>query len=401
MNFVETEKLELKKSTAELRTAVVSIVSILNKHGDGELYFGIKNDGSVVGQDISERTIREISQAIAENIEPKIYPEINRVRFQEKECVHVKFEGGEKPYYAYGRPFIRVGDEDRKLSAGELEKLVLDKHLERLKWDTRVCAKAALEDIDERKIRKFLKKAGLRFSTMENVLTKLGLMENGRLLNAAVILFGKKPEDFFPNARLRGAVFAGTGTALVVDMKDFFGDLFLLIEEAVQYVLKNIYVGMELDGLYRVDVPEIVVEAAREAIVNAFCHRDYSQYDSVNIAIFSDRVEIRSPGGLIEGLTIERIKREPVSKRRNELLADMFHRVHFVEKWGRGIELILEHEPSADFKEVADIFVTTFQRKIYRPDPGVSYVGEPTPVYGKKRAKIPARRKVRKKISKE
>jgi len=120
---------------------------------------------------------------------------------------------------------------------------------------------------------------------------------------------------------------------------------------------------MRLEGLRRVDVPEIDREAFREAIINAFCHRDYHEYDSVNIAIFKDRLEIRSPGSLYGGLTIEKIKKEEVSRRRNELIADMFHRVHFVEKWGRGIKLILSKEPTADFKVIASIFITTFRRK--------------------------------------
>ena len=75
------------------------------------------------------------------------------------------------------------------------------------------------------------------------------------------------------------------------------------------------------------------------------------------------RVEIRSPGGLYGGLTIEQIKKEQVSKRRNEIIANMFHEVHFVEKWGRGISLILSKEPDADFEEVANIFITKFKRK--------------------------------------
>jgi predicted HTH transcriptional regulator len=75
----------------------------------------------------------------------------------------------------------------------------------------------------------------------------------------------------------------------------------------------------------------------REAVINAFCHRDYYEYDSVNIAIFKDRLEIRNPGGLFGGLTIEQIKSEMVSRRRNEIIAELFHRIHFVEKWGRGI----------------------------------------------------------------
>lgn len=146
-------------------------------------------------------------------------------------------------------------------------------------------------------------------------------------------------------------------------MHDFEGDLFSLIQKAEDYILEHINIGMKLDGLYRVDVPEIDKDAFREAIINAFCHRDYWEYDSINVAIFKDRLEIRSPGGLFGGLTIEKIKSEMVSKRRNEIIAEIFHKIHFGEKWGRGISLILEKEPTADFKEIAGMFITTFMRK--------------------------------------
>src|SRR3989339_1398750 len=100
------------------------------------------------------------------------------------------------------------------------------------------------------------------------------------------------------------------------------------------------------------DVPEIDKEAFREAVINAFCHRDYWAHDSINIAIFKDRVEVRSPGLLFGGLTIARIRREMVSERRNELIAELFHRAHLIERWGRGIRLILSKEPTAVFKEI-------------------------------------------------
>ena len=74
MVFEESETLELKKSTSEIKEAIKSITAILNKHQKGELYFGIKNNGQIVGQSVSEKTIRDVSKSISENIEPKIYP---------------------------------------------------------------------------------------------------------------------------------------------------------------------------------------------------------------------------------------------------------------------------------------------------------------------------------------
>ena len=362
MHMKESETLELKKSTSELKEAIISIVSILNKHQKGELYFGVKNNGDVVGQTVTEKTIRDISKAISDNIEPKIFPKINEVTLEGKKCVRVEFSGNDVPYFAYGRAYVRVGDENKRISPQELEHIIIRKNKDKLRWDIEICVKARLKYIDEEKTKRFVEAAGLKYGSVKSSLEKLGLMKEGKLLNTAVLFFGKHPEDFFPNAKLRCAVFGET-TATTIDMQDFVGDMFTLIEKAERYILENIHIGMRLEGLRRVDVPEIDREAFREAIINAFCHRDYHEYDSVNIAIFKDRLEIRSPGSLYGGLTIEKIKKEEVSRRRNELIADMFHRVHFVEKWGRGIKLILSKEPTADFKVIASIFITTFRRK--------------------------------------
>ncbi len=358
----ESETLELKKSTSELKEGIISIAAILNKHRKGELYFGIERDGIVIGQTVTENTIREISKTISDNLEPKIFPKINEVILEGKSCVHVEFSGEDAPYFAYGRAYVRVGDEDKKISAQELERMIVKKNIDKMRWDVEVCVNAKLNDIDQKKVKVFVETAGLKYSSVKNSLENLGLMKEGKLLNTAVFLFGKHPDNFFPNAKLRCAVFGET-TATTIDMQDYVGDMFTLIEKAERYILENIHIGMRLEGLRRVDVPEIDRAAFREAIINAFCHRDYQEYDSVNIAIFKNRLEIRSPGGLYGGLTIEKIKTKEVSRRRNELIAEMLHRIHFVERWGRGISLILSKEPDTDFEVVAEIFITRFKRK--------------------------------------
>ena len=125
MKFKETETLELKKSTSELKEGVISIAAILNKHGRGELYFGVRNDGVVVGQQLGEATLREVSRAISNHIEPKIYPTIKIASINGKPCIHVEFEGDDSPYFAYGRVYMRLADEDRQVSAKEIERLIL------------------------------------------------------------------------------------------------------------------------------------------------------------------------------------------------------------------------------------------------------------------------------------
>lgn len=98
MKLKETETVELKKSTGLLKQALISICAILNKHGQGELYFGVENNGRVVRQQVTESTLRQISQKISENIEPKIYPSIEKIILQNKPCIRIKFEGKERSY---------------------------------------------------------------------------------------------------------------------------------------------------------------------------------------------------------------------------------------------------------------------------------------------------------------
>ena len=211
---------------------------------------------------------------------------------------------------------------------------------------------------DAAKVRAYVRKAGLPWTTAPTALQSLGLHVDGHYLNAARVFFAKPPA-----LALRCAVFATSTTATIIDQHDFNGDILTLIEEAEKYILKNIRIGMKLDGLARVDVPEINREAFREAIINAFCHRDYRDPDEVRIAIFPDRVEVRNPGRLMEGVTLRTLKTAKVSRRRNPLIADLLRRINLIEAWGRGIPLILEKAPQARFSEIAGVFITEFPRQ--------------------------------------
>ena len=194
----ENEKIEFKRSTAELNEGIISIVAMLNKHNYGELYFGIRNDGTPIGMDISEKTLRDISQAIANHIKPQIYPEIKQVLIEEKNCIHIKFTGEETPYYAFGRAYIRIADEDRVLSPAELENYILKKNTGHKTWDNELSEKT-IDDIDEDTLKKYLERANrakridFTYTTKEDTLRRLNLTEDNKLKNAAYVLFGKSP----------------------------------------------------------------------------------------------------------------------------------------------------------------------------------------------------------------
>ncbi len=114
-NMEENESTEFKKSTSELKEALISIVAILNKHQRGKIIFGISSKGEFIGQTISEKTLRDISKAISDYIEPKIYPFVKKEIIQEKECAIIDFSGNETPYFYDGKPYLRVADENKRI----------------------------------------------------------------------------------------------------------------------------------------------------------------------------------------------------------------------------------------------------------------------------------------------
>jgi ATP-dependent DNA helicase RecG len=358
----ENETTEYKKTLGQLKEGIISIASILNKHREGELWFGVRDDGVAVGINIGEKTIRDISQAIAAHIEPKIYPEIRTVQREGIGCIQVRFSGLDAPYFAYGRAYMRVGDADRQLSANELKNFILNANKESIRWDNKPSG-AGLADMDEDRAKTFVERAGLLWDSLPNALRKLDLLHDDKVLNAALVFFSKQPV-----IKLRCAVFASTITATILDQQDYAGDILELIEQGQSYILRNIHKGMRLEGLYRVDVPELALPALREALINAFCHRDYHDPDEVRIAVFQDRVEIRNPGKLFGGLTIEQLRKGNVSARRNPLIADLLRRIQMIEGWGRGMPLILDNEPKTRFEEVAHLFITSFPRPSFEPD---------------------------------
>lgn len=117
----ESETLEFKKTTGELKEAMVSIVSILNKHGVGTLYFGVKPNGDVTGQDVSESSLRDVSRLVFESIRPQIYPEIEEIELDGKKLIKVEFSGENVLYSAAGRYYLRTADEDREVPPEELK----------------------------------------------------------------------------------------------------------------------------------------------------------------------------------------------------------------------------------------------------------------------------------------
>jgi ATP-dependent DNA helicase RecG len=369
VKYKESEKIELKKSTAELKEAVISIAAILNKHGKGRLYFGIRNDGTVVGQQIGNATLREVSRAIVEHIEPRIYPSVDLENLENKPCVSVDFSGEDRPYYAYGRAYMRVADEDRQLSAGELERLIARKHQYRSGWEAEG-SDAAVAGVSTGALRRFVKRANdagrlvHRYDSARNVLHKLKLLKGRRLLNAGRILFC--PDS---GVEVQAAVFAGRDKITFLDIQSFRGDLFELIGKSESYIKEHINWRADLSGSRRVEIPEIPVRALKEAIVNSLCHRDFADPKGNEVAIFKDRIEIYNPGRFPDDYAPDDfIRGEEHSVLRNPLVANAFYLTSDIERWGSGLKRIYDACREAGikvaFKRLKSGFAVVFHRPV-------------------------------------
>ncbi len=368
MIFFESEKVELKKSTSLINQAIVSICAILNKHGHGELYFGVNNRGLVVGQDVSDNTLRAISQKISNHIDPKIFPTIVKLSDKNKNYVQVKFQGSDAPYFAFGRAYIRVADEDKLLNPPELEKLILEKNIYQSKWYSNPADKK-FESINQTALLKFIKQineAGRKPVSKEDpeiMLSKLGLIKGDFLTHAAWHLFCNNQP-----AGLQLAVFKGNDKTSFLDIKNFSGNLFDLLAKAEAYFLEKVNWKVEFrDDMKRHEIPEVPINAMREAIVNSFVHRNFNDPKSNEIAFFRDRIEIYNPGTFPPGLTpYDYFSGRERSILRNPKIAEMFYYTRDIDKWGSGFQRIKKEcdNMKVDFQleVLTNGFLTTFYR---------------------------------------
>lgn len=338
----ETEQIEFKRSTGELKEGVISIASILNKHGEGKLYFGVQNDGTVTGQVVGEDTLRTISQAVFNHIKPTIHPEIIKESYGGKAVVTVSFQGTRQPYTAYNIPRIRVADEDLVMAQPAYLDMLRVRDDKSYSWEKQ-CSKYKVSDIDEKVFTSFMtkaRKAGrIDFEGDEplDVLTKLGLTEGEYLLNAGAALF----VDCGLN-ELQMAKFASDERLTFTDIRRFTGPILSLADKAVRYVIDAMDWRVEFDGrLERREIPEIPVEAVREAVINAFAHRLIESGQSVEVAVYRSFIEIYSPGTFPEGITPEMFIREirkPV--RRNPLITRTLYYSKDMESFATGLKRI-------------------------------------------------------------
>ncbi|GAG54106.1 unnamed protein product, partial [marine sediment metagenome] len=344
----------------------------------GKIFIGISNFGKALGVEIGKNTVERLVNQITQNTDPKVHPHITVEKIDEKQIIIIKIkESSDHLFLAFGRPYKRVGKSTLRMCKDEYERLILEKHKDKLYFDSQICKEATLGDIDKEKIKWFLKKAkaernlNIDYSTSSvEALKRLNLLIDNKPTNAAILMFGKNPQRYFIQSEIRCARFKGIKAVKpFIDMKVIDGSIYEQIDQAEKFILFNIKKAawIEPGKIERQEKWEYPLDAIREAIINAIAHRDYYSPANVHISIFDDRVEIWNPGKLPPPLTLKDLKEKHKSIPVNPSLANLLFLIKYIERWGTGTNDIIkwcreEDLPEPIFKEITGGFAVVLRK---------------------------------------
>ena len=375
----ESEKIEFKEN-AKTNTYIKTVVAFANGNG-GKIVFGVKDNKEIVGVENEFEVMDGIINAISDSCYPMIVPDISLHTLENKTVILVEIEGGKKkPYYLKSKgvqkgTYIRSGATTRIIEEDYvLKELVLEG--KNKYFDQQVCHGESVSDEEIEKFCEWLEKLARKNSQNDteirkitrNTLLSWKVLEekNGRIFptNAYILLSGK--ENWEVSRKIQCGVFKGETRSIFVDKKEFEGSIIMQLEKAYQYVLEKINLGSDIVGIYRVDKYEIPPKSIREVIANAVIHRSYLEPNDIQVALYDNRLEITSPGMLLSGVNVKRMK-EGYSKLRNRAIASVFAYVNIIEKWGSGIPRIMDEIREYGLQEPEFIaFENDFRVNIYR-----------------------------------
>lgn len=359
---------------------IKTIIAFANTQG-GTIVIGVDDTThEVIGvdKDSAFQIMDDIANAVADSCEPQIVPniELQTINKQTVIIITVPPEPG-RPYYLKSKgkhngTYIRVAGTSRPAGPEKITELEMEGS--RISWDELICIGYEVREEEIEKlcedIMEYRAKGGLpKREVTKSQLINWKLLKKGEAELLASNAFVLLVSDYFPFSKTQCAVFRGKERTVFLDKKEFTGSIYEQIENAVLFVLRNIRLGATIQGLVRNEAYELPVEAIREMIINAHCHRNLSDASCVQVALFDDRLEVTSPGGLYNGLTYEEVM-SGHSKLRNRTIANILNQMGIVEAWGTGIRRIKESAENygLPIPEI-QVFDDMFRVNLFRDQP--------------------------------
>ncbi len=347
-----------KRPTSPSRDDLAAeMIAFANANG-GQLLMGVTDDGLL--QDLTREQMDALDNLVVEvstdAIKPNLRIDVYRRKLDGKAFVLVEVPRGDSLYECGGRSWIRVGASKRRLTGDEPMRLAQRRAQGRhLSFDGKPVAKTGFDTLDPALWRPMLSAEGA--TEPEVALAKLALLASDEsgvqcATVAGVLLCTRHPEQWLPNATISATRYRGTDrTTGQVDSQEITGPLQHQIADALTFAGRNMQVAARKTPA-RIDMPQYSEKAIFEAVVNAVVHRDYSIRGSrIRLSMFSDRLEIQSPGALPNSLTLESMALRQAT--RNEIIASVMGRMgvgdirgsadrrYFMEHRGDGVPTII------------------------------------------------------------
>jgi ATP-dependent DNA helicase RecG len=412
----EIQSAQSESDTVEVKTArggtpqrlYEALSAFANRPGGGIILFGLDEtaDFSIVGAGDAHRLTEEITSLASDNMEPALRPEFTVDEIDGETVVAAEIDevsASQKPcfYKTAGLPkgaYLRVGNTNRRMTEYEVFGYLSGR--EQPTHDEDTVPDASLDDLDNSLIETYLEhlrqirpRAGFLKSGNEEILLRLriAVQDSGviRPTLAGLLTFGKYPQEFFPQLMITFVQYFGTTEdertpqgARFVDNRRFEGPITEMVDEAETYIMSAMRKSSLINGMFRRDIMEYPRESLRESIANAVAHRDYSPYvrgSYIQIRMFADRLEVRSPGGLFGNVTVDNLEDEHST--RNARLMRMMEDMHVVENRGSGISAMLHAMREANlepprFDDQRASFKVTFHNHTLMTSEAVTWLNQ-------------------------
>lgn len=352
------------------------ICGFANARG-GKLYIGIDDRGKVPGIDNHNKLLEDLPNKFRDIL--GVYAEVNLQEEKGNHYLEIIIPRYDVPISVRGKYYVRTGSTLQELKGLALNEFILKRTGKA--WDDIAVESATLKDIDEDAVQFFTKKAlkskrvapDAAEENTETLLSNLHLMnENGKLKNAALLLFGKDPKKYFISACFKIGRF-GVSDADLKFQDVVEGNLIEMVDKVMEILERKYLIRpIRYEGMQRVEELEYPEPALREAILNAIVHKDYKG-STIQLSVYDDKLILWNPGLLPDELNIEMLKGKHPSHPRNKNIADIFFKAGYIEAWGRGISMIMDTcrkagLPEPTIEEVAGGIQITFLKDIFSED---------------------------------
>ena len=355
MKYIETEIVELKSIlNDELKT---EIVAFLNSYLGGTIYIGVDDEGNIINTTKEQMDLNE-SKIINWIRDEAIYPncsEFVKLGYNKDNVLAITITpGSDKPYYLKEKGikssgvYIRYGRNKSQASKEEITRMIMESNqvfYEELESD--------IQDLTFNILKLKFEEKNIKFKDFKMVTS--GFIRNSKYTNLAFIF-----SDQY-DVETKVGVYQGLNRAIFKSKKEFGGSIIRQIDKVLEYYDICNETRVVIDGSpMRKDYVSYYDKAAREAILNCYCHRDYGRRSNIKIEFFDDRCEFISPGGFYGGLTLEQAI-NGVQSFRNKYLVQLLHKLGYIENYSSGLNRIFDEYKKVKKKPIIETSLIMFK----------------------------------------